>query len=474
MKPEKLSDKLYLATPVLLIASFYFSFISFIAFVPLFLSLEKKKPLHLSFACFFPFLLFIYSGVFKSLYVYYGLSFPLAVFLYLMLILYHFLYLFLPIKITRKLSLGVFFLPFILVAFEILKDKLFYGLPVGDFSMLAYNMPYLVRTSSLFGSSFVTLEILAVNLALYGLILKKYRYGLILLAVMFFVFLPAGSVKIKGFRKIALVQGNIPQSQKWDERYLERNLDIYLKETKRLNAGLVFWPESAYPYLFERLSNNPLIKLSDRRTLIAGVIRKSGSHYYNSVVMVEKGRVEFYNKQILVPFAEFIPMRSILGRFIPGVFDPGDFSKGKGGVIFRYKDLAIAPMICYEEAFGSISRHYRLKGANLLAVLTNDAWFDGTPTFYMLHRNAIYRAAENRIWLVRVANTGVTEVISPRGKIVALLPVDKRASLIFRMPVEESALTIYDMFGYLFAYILVLSVICVIFYRAYKLRREAG
>ncbi len=467
LRLERLSDRAYLLSPIFLIASFYLPLLALLAFVPLFFSIESKDSLKLSAVAFFPFLLFIYSGVFKSLYVYYGLVLPIAVLLYFALMAYHFIYLFLPVFLYRKLGFSIYLFPILFTASEVLKDKLFYGFPVGDISMLIYNVPFLIKPASYLGSSFITLEVLFINAVIYGLLKRKMASVFILIIVGVFLLLPSHRQRIDGYREIAIVQGNIPQSQKWDDRYLQRNLQIYISETRKIKGDVVFWPESAYPYLFTRFEN-PLFDLAKHFALVVGVIRKKDDRYYNSVAMIHDSRIIFYNKQKLVPFAEFIPLRSIIGRFIPGVFDPGDFSRGKGDVLFKYRGLKIGPMICYEEAFEEISRKYKWMGANLLAVLTNDAWFDGTPTFFMLNRNAVYRAVENGIWLVRVANTGVSEVINPDGRIVAKLPVDKRLTLRFRLPLDNSSSTIYDRFGYVFSYLIVVVAIFLIFYRAYK------
>ncbi len=422
---------------------------------------------------FYPFLMFIYSGVFKSLYVYYGINPIVSFLMYLIVVSYHFLYLYIPVNIYKKLKLDIVWLPFLMVAFECLKSTLFGGMPVGNLNILVYDIPFFIRPSSYFGSYFVTLSLLFLPLSFY-LILQKRHIGYFIIAFFaVFMFLPNENIIDSQKETISIVQGNIPQNQKWDRSYLDKNLHIYLKESLKVKSGVVFWPESSYPYLFEE-DNNELVgfvKNKKNIALVVGVVRIKNDRYFNSIALIKKNNINYYDKQKLVPFAEFIPYRSILGKFIPKSLDPGDFIKGKRNIILPYKDLKIGAMVCYEEAFSDISRKYKNMGANLLAILTNDAWFDKTPTFYMLHRNAIFRAVENNVWVVRVANTGISEIIAPNGKIYAKLENDTRDVLNRNLIITESLPTFFDRYGYLFCLFLMIFVSLLIFYRIDKLRK---
>lgn len=417
--------------------------------------------------------MFIYSGIFKSLYVYYQLPAPIALLLYLLLCVYHLLYILAAVFLQKRLRLSVYAFAVLFAAFEFARNRFLYGFPIGNLNLLVYDLPWFTKSAAWFGATFVTFEIVLVNAAFYRLLRRSYlKPALVFLMIGIFAMFHVFSGKGTGRVDIHIVQGNIPQNEKWEDSFLNRNLHIYIRLTKQLK-GLVFWPESAYPYLFDPYTF-PYDSLPEKVSVIFGAVRLQKNHYYNSVIYIKNRKVvAIYNKQRLVPFAEFIPLRWLIGRFVPENMDPGDFTAGKSGVLFTYKGLSIGSMICYEEAFGFISRWYKRHGANLLAVFTNDAWFDGTPTFFMLHRNAIYRAIENRIWLVRVANTGISEVVSPSGKIVAKAPVDKMYVLGYRIPVYKGTETIYDRFGYLSGWFFLLMLIPVIFYETYRSRKEA-
>ena len=469
MNPAKLSDNFLYISSAALILSFFFSYLSFIAFLPFLFYLEKKSVFRVAFFSFFPFIAFLYSGIFKSLYLYYGLNIFLSLFLYLLLVFYHFLYLYMPVVLCKKFKFHLIFLPALFAVFEYLKSVLFYGLPLGNLNLLVWNIPGFIKSASYFGSYFITFEIILINIGIYLIIKKKKAAVLIAVFILLSLFLPYPKVTNSFKSSIAIVQGGIKQNEKWEDKYLKRNLNIYLNASKKINSDVVFWPESAYPYLFSEKRNklSSFVKY-EPFALITGVVRKHKNHFFNSVAFISRNGIKFYNKQILVPFAEFLPLRQILGRFLPKNMDPGDFTRGKHNVIFSYKSLRVGPMICYEEAFESISRLYKDDNANLLSVLTNDAWFSKTPTFYILGRNAVFRAVENSIWLVRAANNGISEIISPKGEIVYSLKPYKTGILNKTLRITQTKRTFFDKGGYLFPIILLIFVSLSIFYRIYR------
>ncbi|WP_155825438.1 apolipoprotein N-acyltransferase [Hippea alviniae] len=464
----KLSAKYLLLFSILPIASYHLSILSLIAFVPIFLLLEEGKS-HIYIAIYmFVFYLYIYSGIYKSTHTYYGLFFLLSIGLVVALALYQAFYILIGTWVFKKSNLPLEFYPIFFVAFEFLKDKLFYGMPLGNLNILTYNLTSFIQDASLFGSLFVDLKILLINLAVFLFLKKEPKKATIILLL---TLIPLAFVHDKKqYSKTAtltIVQGNIPQNQKWEEKYLKRNLNIYTHLSNQLKSDYVLWPESAYPYLFSK-SYSPSIKRlvqSNKFTLIFGAIREKNGKYYNSVISYSKQKIEIYDKQKLVPFAEFIPLGNLLG------FKDESLSKGKSNVIFKEK-LKIAPMVCYEENFESIARRYKTKGAELLAVFTNDAWFDKTPTFYLFPRSDIYRAIENRMWLVRAANTGISFIVNPEGKIKAEIKPDKREILTTKLKIAVYKKTIYDRFGWLFGWVMLFASILLSFYKTYKARQR--
>ncbi len=452
----RLSNKFLPFLSIPLILSYYFSWLSFFALIPLFYYFEKKEYIKPTILTFLPFLIFIYSGIYKGTHVYYGLFFALSIIIVLLISLYQFTYLFLASYVFKKSNLPLPFFSVFLVAFEFLKNKLFYGMPLGNLNILTYNLPFFIKDASLFGSLFIDLKIILINMSIFYLTRRKPKPALFLILPFLVLYLIPTQKPIKTIKtSICVVQGNIPQQDKWKENLLYKNLERYLNLSKKLKADIVIWPESAYPYLFDPKTSVSIEKLIDNNTfaLLFGALTKKNNNYFNSVVFYTKNKIEYYNKRKLVPFAEFIPFAKLLG------LEEYNFSRGKKGVIFRYEKLMIAPLICYEENFPSLSRDYKRRGANLLVVLTNDAWFDKTPTFWLFPRSDIYRALENKIWLIRSGNTGLSFVVDPNGKIRFYIKPDTTGVLKLKLDLSVYPETFYDRYGWLFGYIILILAI---------------
>ena len=450
----------FLSIPLIL--AYYFSWLSFVALIPIFFFFENKQYVKPTIFTFLPFLIFIYSGIYKSTHIYYGLFFVISAILVLLLSLYHLLYLLFGSWLFKKSNLSLPFFAIFFVSSEFLKDKLLYGMPLGNLSILTYNLPFFIKDASIFGSLYIDFKIIIINLALYYIIKKNMKMALVLILPIFLINIMPYQKPIKQFKEsVDIVQGNIPQNQKWKEKFLERNLERYLNLSNGLKADVVIWPESAYPYLFDPRISVSIKNLIANNTfaLLFGALTRKNDNYYNSVVFYTKKQIEFYNKRKLVPFAEFIPFAKILG------LEKYNFSRGKKGVIFKYKNLKIAPLICYEENFANLGRHYKLKGANLIVVFTNDAWFDKTPTFNLFPRSDIYRSVESHIWLVRSANTGISSIISPEGKIFKTIKPDTTGILKAKLNLTVYKSTFYDKFGWLFGYITTVISMLLLFYR---------
>ncbi|WP_035588213.1 apolipoprotein N-acyltransferase [Hippea jasoniae] len=448
---------------ILPIASFYFPFLSFFAFVWLFDEKNNLKDIAVGFGLFY---LFLFSGLYKSVHIYYGLNAILGVLAVFGVALYSLIFILSGFYVFKKSNTGIYFLPVFITAFEILRNILLFGFPVGNINILTYNINFFIQDASIFGSMIEDLKILYINLAVFLLIRKAAKPAVLIIAavaaltVAGFIFKPE-KIETKN-SSLAVIQGNIPQNEKWADEFLQRNLLIYLKLSKEASSKVVLWPESAYPYLFSPKYSSYVSKNFDNQTTyIFGAVRKDSNNYYDSVIEYKNGLFHFYDKQKLVPFAEFIPFSNLIG------LNGYSFNKGSSLKIFIADKLKIAPLICYEENFSSLSRQYKLKGADVIAVFTNDAWFDKTPTFELFPRSDIYRAIENSIFVIRAANTGKTFIVNQNGAIVKQLKVDQR-SILKVNKIEIFASTIYDRLGYLFDYLLVIAAILLFSLRIYK------
>ncbi len=237
--------------------------------------------------------------------------------------------------------------------------------------------------------------------------------------------------------RLALIQTNIPQDEKWDEAKIEfiygRLRNLTRGALRAGPADLIVWPETALPddvansepsygLVYELVTNGvPLLVGSmDSRWLEEG-----GPLYYNSSFLFDKrGAVlDIYDKQHLVPFGEYLPFPGLLS-FLRALTPIGEsFSCGTTATVFRLpeRNLAFSALICFEDTLPALSRAAVRNGARLLLNQTNDAWFDPSAASRQHMIQSILRAVENGVPLVRVANTGASCVIDRRGVIQSML-----------------------------------------------------
>ena len=266
--------------------------------------------------------------------------------------------------------------------------------------------------------------------------------------------------------RLGLVQGNLSIEEKHDVRYLEGNLGTYRSLTANLAPppDVVIWPESviteALPRTMEGLSPLGREMLGLRAPLLAGAItfdeQERGQKFFNSVMLFdEHGRVlGLSDKQILMPFGEFMPLGSVLPwlkRISP---QTGDFQAGTAVNPLEVPGVAVlAPLNCYEDLRAPIARRaVRAGGAAILVAVANDGWFGDTVAPFQHEALALWRAIENRRYLVRVTNTGVTDVIEPTGKVSLRLPVFQSAAAVaevHRVDLRSAYTRFGDWFGWL-------------------------
>jgi apolipoprotein N-acyltransferase len=243
-----------------------------------------------------------------------------------------------------------------------------------------------------------------------------------------------------GTIRVGYVQPNIPLEQKHDpaeEHRIRAILDMQTREAAAAGAQLVVWPESARPTpLYHRVDLAWSYAMPDvqalardtRTTILAGVeyvrIRRSGDYeLYNAAVAVRPdGTLEpsWAAKTYLVPFVERTPFMPVLGPLLSGDGDTlrwlsGRFEPGRSDGLVPVGGTRAGILVCYEELYPDLARRQRRAGARLLAVITNDAWF-GRTFFQAYQANALaLRAIENRVSIVRAANTGISGFVDPRG-----------------------------------------------------------
>ena len=258
--------------------------------------------------------------------------------------------------------------------------------------------------------------------------------GLILVAWLGYGYYRLGAVQTLEAQspklKVAVVQGNIKQGEKWKKEMVQATLDRYAELTGKVKgAQLIVWPETAAPFFFLRTPDlsaqvQAVAKESGGSLLFgapAWELTADGESYFNRAYLLSpQGEVlGYYDKAHLVPYGEYVPLRRFMpfiGKMVPMV---GDFAEGPVGATVSLPDgVALGPLVCYESIFPALSRAQVANGAKLLVNITNDAWFGKTAAAYQHLAMAVMRCVENHVCLARAANTGISAFIDARGQIL--------------------------------------------------------
>jgi len=364
-------------------------------------------------------------------------------------------------------------------ALELLRTYLFSGFPWLLYGTSQYREPSVRLLAALAGVYGVSLLLVLVNATVAELIApwllpertrRAWRHCLVpvglsalaLLGTILYAHLGWHDLAGGPTLRVALVQGDIDQSVKWDRAYQGATLQIYERLTREAAAGrpgLVVWPETAVPFLLRRepeLGPRVLALAAELHVpLLVGSpdLGEDGLFYNSAFLIGADGRIEGrYDKQHLVPFGEYVPLHWLfffLDKLVVGI---GDFGRGGSASVLRLDGARFGVMICYEVIFPAEVRAFVQGGAQFLVNITNDAWFGRSGAPYQHLAMAAMRAVENGTYLVRAANTGVSAIIAPSGEIVAATDLFTRTALAGTIRMRQGE-TLYTQTGDLVAWV---------------------
>ncbi len=301
--------------------------------------------------------------------------------------------------------------------------------------------------------------------------------------------------------KVAVVQPNVDPYQKWEpafQKHAFAMLDSLTRLALRQQPRLVIWPETATPFFLrnEHAYQQRIHQLVDSLNfcLLTGtpdyryIPEAKEHHTYNAAFFFRPHYPVFdvYYKMALVPAAETMPFKQYLPFLRKINVGGGDFFPGNQFTVFRCStelrnttrnqpfsgQVRLSVAICYESIFPQIVRGFVKNGANLLAVITNDGWFGTTSGPYQHQQYAIYRAIENRVSVARSANTGVSVFISPTGKKLGHLGLNRQGVLVQWLPLNDHQ-TLFTRWGNWFGWLMgIISL--VVLTSAHFLKHKAG
>jgi apolipoprotein N-acyltransferase len=518
---SRLSDWLALGTGVLLFLSFPGSVglwpAAWVALVPLLLAVRSTKPAAAARLGLLAGMVHYVSLLYWVIIVlgkYGNLPLWISIPALLLLSLYMSSYLALFCVIISRIwqqreILVVWAAPLVWVGLDYVRSFLFSGFPWQDLGYSQYKALLLIQTADLTGHFGITFHIVLVNSVTALLIVLWFAnrsaapdaqpvLTMRLRQAWFYAILPSlciilvvlgynvmryrqvsGVIADSQQMKIAVVQGNIEQDQKWSPAMRLATVDTYTHLSEQaIDEGdgapvLLVWPETALPFLisdnpyFLRLKNVLLKKhkiwllsgapfyktAEDRNSKQAREVESYNSAYLFTPEGKIGGR---YDKQHLVPFGEYVPLSDYFSLPGPLVENIGNFSNGKPVRPLSCQGAAIGVLICFESIFPKLARDWTARGANLLVNITNDAWFGRSSAPWQHLSMSVFRAVENRRSLARSANTGVSAFIDPLGRIQKSSPLFQPFYLVEKVPLLQIK-TIFVAFGHHFGLLCLLA-----------------
>jgi apolipoprotein N-acyltransferase len=260
---------------------------------------------------------------------------------------------------------------------------------------------------------------------------------------------------------VRIVQTNIDLDQSWlpvDRIALLDELEALTTEGAP-DVDLVVWPETPAPFYLSAdsffASRSARIARQLDAPLLAGYIDTIGELPSNSAgIVAPSGRqISRYDKIHLVPFGEYVPLRSVLFFAESMVRNVGDFAPGSSYTVSEVDGHRISTTICYEDVFPALVRQFTRRGAEVIVNITNDGWFGDSSAPYQHLRMSVVRATENRRYIVRGANTGISAIIDPYGNVVSSTPLGAR-TVLDGVAGYRSDLTFYVRYGDVFSYLM--------------------
>jgi len=372
--------------------------------------------------------------------------------------------------------------PSLWVVLDFVRGRLFSGFPWQDLGYTQAPAPYLIQVADLFGHHGVTFLLVLVNCLVFLLITRQSRNSATpgqrpsLAAWLAACLLVAGAMAYNVLRyqqvteataaaptiRVAVVQGNIEQDQKWTQGMQRKTVEIYNDLSRQALAApgarpeLLVWPETALPFapaaspIFPELVE-PFLS-TERIWLLTGApvfeqmpaeptagAGPADVRYYNATLLLTPtGQINGrYDKEHLVPFGEYMPLRRYLPLPRALVESVGDFTAGQVSEPLSCQKARIGVLICFESIFPEIAGKWAANGANLLVNQTNDAWFGRSSAPWQHLSMVVFRAVETRRSLARAANTGVSGFIDPLGRLPQISPLFTPCYLTADLPLLE-------------------------------------
>lgn len=385
-----------------------------------------------------------------------GLPWPVAVFVTGLLVLYMAAYVALAsaasaVFIRHFGFVGLGLAPAAWVAAEYTRGHLFGGFPWVPLGNTMVTLLPVAQLASLVGVYGLSLLVAAINAGFAATALATGRTRVAAFAGTILVITSAsvwGGQRMAENRltqgvpvRVGLIQGNILQVDKWNPARAGMIVDQYVQLTRQAvasGAEFLLWPESATPFFFQDDPGGDAIRSLVRELrvpLLFGsdeVERGPQDRYYNAAFMLDPAgaTAAVYRKMHLVPFGEYVPFQWALFFVAPLVEAVSAFTPGERVTMLPVREHMVSTAICYEVTYPSQARAAVRQGSELLTTITNDAWYGESSAAYQHFEMAAMRAIEQGRYLVRAANTGVSGIVDPYGRVLIRTQLFETAAVV--------------------------------------------
>ncbi len=462
---------------VLAFPNFNFSFLIWVALVPLFFMIDGKKPSSaFGWAWLTGFLFFLathYWIIHATLPGMFLFNAYLAVYFGLFGLGYSLLQ---KIHIRHKL----WALPALWITCELIRDRFLSGFGWACLGHSQYQVLPMIQIADITGVFGISFVIVMVNILLKEIIShgpnlgERFKLEAVAVIVILVAIVGYGTIKnVLSSRHdassfaVIVVQPNIPQSRDMvmmsPSRVEENLVRLTNQALQKDPQPLVIWPESAVPNglwqspeRYERMKQ--LVKHQHVQLLFGAVTRREEQYYNSAILLSAKGEEGIADKRHLVPFGEFLPLRP-WSNFIENYVPIGDFTPGKKPVLFPMSakgEGEFGVLICFEDTVAPMVRSLTNAGATWLVNITNDGWFKDSNEPHLHLASSVLQAVANRRTIIRAANTGVSSQINSDGSFRMLTDTDGKTVMIegamTAMVHPQKNITLYTRYGDIFAY----------------------
>ncbi|MDR0292335.1 MAG: apolipoprotein N-acyltransferase [Elusimicrobium sp.] len=350
----------------------------------------------------------------------------------------------------------------------------FLGFPWFMMGYSQWNQPVFLQTASFGGVFAISFALVFVNAAFASMFtLKSFAeraLPALMAAFMFFAVFMFGKQRLDDpilftrSLKISVLQPDIDQYKKWDSAFVQEIENILTEQIDTaapFAPDIILWPETALPgpAQTEKYMNwlRRIAQTTQAYQLVGSTMETEDANFVSAYLFNRNGDLtSVYNKQVLVPFGEYVPFEENLSNFnIPVLGTLGSFTPGDRNQPLQQMDnLKFATMICYESIFPQLWNSADSKGEKIFFNLTNDGWFLNTSAPYQHFAANVVRAVEFGKPVVRSANNGISGWIDPLGRIKEASKLGERTVMNLTVPVNENfTQTIYSKYGDVFAYL---------------------